>query len=284
MSAKFKIINSAFRKLGQDPILTLGEDTENYRKVNDIYKITLFEFLRLHPWSFAKEEVTLSRVVATDTADWVTAAVYAIGDYVIQSATTYKCLTAHTAGVFATDLSSEYWEESVDYETPLLTDYLYIYQLPSDFLRLNKTNQEPDYSHKIKGKKLYSNSNTLIIEYGKKIEDPDAWVTDTAYIIGDYTLQSNTIYFCLEAHTSGTFATDLAADKWVEQDIYDSAFTAALATLYAYELCIPITKDAKLKEILRDELRSKINMAKSLNGQESTPDDPQMDLYLNSRL
>jgi hypothetical protein len=42
-----------------------------------------------------------------------------------------------------------------------------------------------------------------------------AWVTSTAYVVGDVRLQGNDCYYCATAHTSGTFATDLAANKWV---------------------------------------------------------------------
>jgi len=42
---------------------------------------------------------------------------------------------------------------------------------------------------------------------------PD-WVTATAYSIGDIVNESQSYYFCLVAHTSGTFATDLTAGKW----------------------------------------------------------------------
>lgn len=42
----------------------------------------------------------------------------------------------------------------------------------------------------------------------------DNWVTATVYSVGDLIIQSNKIYQCLIAHTSGTFATDLAALKW----------------------------------------------------------------------
>lgn len=42
-----------------------------------------------------------------------------------------------------------------------------------------------------------------------------AWVTVTVYAIGDVVTESTIIYRCLEAHTSGTFATDLSAGKWV---------------------------------------------------------------------
>jgi hypothetical protein len=44
-----------------------------------------------------------------------------------------------------------------------------------------------------------------------------AWVTATAYVTGppaDYASQGGSSYECLTSHTSGTFATDLAAGKW----------------------------------------------------------------------
>lgn len=42
------------------------------------------------------------------------------------------------------------------------------------------------------------------------------WVTATAYLVNDVVIQSNKIYQAATAHTSGTFATDLAAAKWVQ--------------------------------------------------------------------
>ena len=42
-----------------------------------------------------------------------------------------------------------------------------------------------------------------------------AWVTATAYVVGDIVSQGTGTYVCAEAHTSGTFATDLAAAKWI---------------------------------------------------------------------
>lgn len=44
----------------------------------------------------------------------------------------------------------------------------------------------------------------------------DAWLTATVYTIGDVTHESNKIYLALTSHTSGTFATDLAANDWIE--------------------------------------------------------------------
>lgn len=42
-----------------------------------------------------------------------------------------------------------------------------------------------------------------------------SWLTGTAYEVGDIVEQSSSAYFCLLDHTAGTFATDLAASKWV---------------------------------------------------------------------
>lgn len=40
------------------------------------------------------------------------------------------------------------------------------------------------------------------------------WLTTTAYAVDDVVYQTGSSYICLTAHTSGTFATDLAASKW----------------------------------------------------------------------
>ena len=42
-----------------------------------------------------------------------------------------------------------------------------------------------------------------------------AWVTATDYAVNDIVSDSGNSYICLTAHTSGTFATDLAAAKWL---------------------------------------------------------------------
>jgi hypothetical protein len=43
-----------------------------------------------------------------------------------------------------------------------------------------------------------------------------AWLTATEYEIGNIVVESNKIYKALTNHTSGTFATDLAANDWIE--------------------------------------------------------------------
>lgn len=41
-----------------------------------------------------------------------------------------------------------------------------------------------------------------------------AWVTATAYALGDVVIEDGVVYLCMEAHTSGTFATDLVNELW----------------------------------------------------------------------
>lgn len=47
------------------------------------------------------------------------------------------------------------------------------------------------------------------------VNPPTTWVTLTAYVVNDTVFNSQKFYRCLVSHTSGTFATDLAAGKWV---------------------------------------------------------------------
>lgn len=60
------------------------------------------------------------------------------------------------------------------------------------------------------------------------------WVTATPYSVTDGVWKDNKLYYCQTAHTSGTFATDLAAGKWLE--ILDFATYLTLAQTYAAAL------------------------------------------------
>jgi len=61
------------------------------------------------------------------------------------------------------------------------------------------------------------------------------WATSTAYAVNDAVYESNKVYKCLIAHTSGTFATDLAALKWEELLDFDQFITATESDLTAVE-------------------------------------------------
>jgi hypothetical protein len=64
--------------------------------------------------------------------------------------------------------------------------------------------------------------------------DTTAWVTATAYAVGDVrTVSSNECYRCISAHTSGTFATDLAASKWVLMPVLEVLHEFTIRHLHA---------------------------------------------------
>lgn len=54
-----------------------------------------------------------------------------------------------------------------------------------------------------------------------------AWVTATAYGLGDLVRQEGAAYVCILAHTSGTFSTDLTANRW---EIFADKGTAGAGT------------------------------------------------------
>jgi hypothetical protein len=56
----------------------------------------------------------------------------------------------------------------------------------------------------------------IVIKYkGRAQVNTSAWVTGTSYAVNTMVIEDGVRYKCLVAHTAGTFATDLAAEKWV---------------------------------------------------------------------
>lgn len=86
---------------------------------------------------------------------------------------------------------------------------------------------------------IFSSTQTYMLEIGRNnatgrtyvrfyassgqvvVSGSPAWLTATAYTEGQYVTQSGHIYRCQVSHTSGTFATDWAAGKWVQDAAYE---------------------------------------------------------------
>jgi hypothetical protein len=60
---------------------------------------------------------------------------------------------------------------------------------------------------------LFLNGSRLLTSVSAQTWRSD-WLTTTSYNLNDLVKESGNVYICLEAHTSATFATDLAALKW----------------------------------------------------------------------
>lgn len=58
----------------------------------------------------------------------------------------------------------------------------------------------------------------------------DAWTTSTIYTVDDYVTEGSVSHRCIEDHTSGTFATDLAANKWEVSTRLQAGDTATLTS------------------------------------------------------
>jgi len=59
-----------------------------------------------------------------------------------------------------------------------------------------------------------------------------AWLTSVTYSVGAFVKEASVIYYCIVGHTSGTFASDLAAGDWVAQDVYEIPTTYTAAELF----------------------------------------------------
>tara|TARA_R100000995_G_scaffold40099_1_gene18579 strand:- start:12 stop:590 length:579 start_codon:yes stop_codon:yes gene_type:complete len=65
MATEVSICSNALRKLGDDPITSLTEDTERARLCNAFYESSRDSLLRSHPWNFAITRATLAQLSTT---------------------------------------------------------------------------------------------------------------------------------------------------------------------------------------------------------------------------
>jgi len=62
MATDVSICANALRRLGDDPITSLGDDTERARLCNGFFSDARDSVLRAHPWNFAVTRTTLARL------------------------------------------------------------------------------------------------------------------------------------------------------------------------------------------------------------------------------
>jgi len=168
---------------------------------------------------------------------------------------------------------------------------------PSDCLKVWRIAEDNAAIFEVEG-------NLILTDEG---EDPDDWVTATAYIVGDVVSNSNITYTCKLAHTSGTFATDLAT-KWTSnvgdylylpiEYVYQATdVTSFPPYLYqclvynlAIKLCSPIKQEAKTALGLQTALYGGprnygyLGMARSFDAQEGGGEVIKTQTWLDTRL
>ena len=213
--------------------------------------------------AYCMGEASASLVALVSSGDypaWATNTVYAVGDRVLQSSIVYLCATAHTAGTFSTDLTAGKWvaqdawtyadrrfEDSVDQASTLtillrrenitvIDAFTDLSALTPEIMQGNEIRDvfttatgEADYIG-LRYKNLSASSRSYCSGFAASqlvtlvaSGDYPAWVTATAYVVGNRVVQSGTRYICATAHTSDVFATDLAAAKWTALDSWTYA-------------------------------------------------------------
>jgi hypothetical protein len=166
---------------------------------------------------YARFYTNSGQIQTSGVAGWVTTTAYKVGDLVTQSGTTYYCLVAHTAGVFATDLAAAKWyaQTGTIYEIPTpwagtdlfglkLTqsnDVLYLCHpsyAPQTLTRYGATNwQVAPYAFQ-NGPFMLDNTDqaqTLSLAINN-------WQNAYAYDVGDMVNDGGTVKVCSTAHTS----------------------------------------------------------------------------------
>jgi hypothetical protein len=131
---------------------------------------------------------------------WVTGTSYVVGNNVLYGGNVYICLIAHTSGIFATDLAAGDWELSPVQSGQVRLER-FTYNIAQEYVM--------EMGHQYI--RFYANTGQLMVS------SAPAWVTSTPYVVGNFVSEGGNIYYCVIAHTSGTFATDLAAGDWIQQ-------------------------------------------------------------------
>ena len=70
MATEVSICSNALRRLGDDPITALTDDTERARLCNAFYVPSRDLVLRSHPWNFAVTRATLAQLSDTPVYEY----------------------------------------------------------------------------------------------------------------------------------------------------------------------------------------------------------------------
>lgn len=148
----------------------------------------------------------------TDKSNWVTGTTYSFNDIAAFDGVRYICVTTHTAGTFATDLSSGYWV--ITGNTNLLTEaglwqtgsvYNYNDVITYDFNRFICKK-----SHTSSVTSFESDRSTYWTMTGisRKVTEKGTYTASQNYVYNDVVTYLGSRYLCINTHTSTTWATD----------------------------------------------------------------------------
>lgn len=120
------------------------------------------------------------------------------------------------------------WEDAWDGETVTPTNRLIAFSVIDDARRFEVWDEDPRdpdnsaielrFTTTLNGILLMDDATSAFVLSMPKspLLPKESWVTGTVYKVGVRVMKDHAVYRCATAHTAGTFATDLAAVKWVE--------------------------------------------------------------------
>jgi hypothetical protein len=131
-----QLLNLALLKIGvSKSVTTISDATREAYTGGLVFDHILRATLRQFPWPFATKylALTLTQGPASSTATvqtWTSGQIYAVGDVVTSSGTTYYCILAHSVDHAPPNLT--YWSTTAT--TQANGDWTYAYRWPSDCL------------------------------------------------------------------------------------------------------------------------------------------------------
>lgn len=177
---------------------------------------------------------------------WQDDTAYSAGDFVTNDENLYKCIVSHTAGsIFADDLAANKWVQvpregglyicvkahtSNDFHDDFIVDGKWnAIRNGIDFWSTTKHYEVGQYvtvpddykRDEWQANTAYSTGDIVKVYNRGKSE----WATGTSYGVGDYATMGKALYRCEAAHTSTTFADDVADGDWTLVDTIVEQFS-----------------------------------------------------------
>lgn len=219
--------------------------------LTDIDPQCVAELLEEGIWSFAVQTVYM---IPLNPPVWVTDTSYAVGNFIQIGSLIYRCIVAHTSGVFATDLGNGDWllqtgAVPILQTLPSMNDGVNnLYLIPSDFVK--------PY--------LFSSPAFYRIE---TVKPPFVTTTQQVLLTNDATINAMKYVF---------YNTDTST--------WTAKFYEAMACKLAYELCFKISEAAQWAAKCEAGYNKALMSALGTDALDSSPDEPIANEWFIARL
>jgi len=192
---------------------------------------------------------------------------------------------------------------------------VYAYNVPSDFLRLVGWSESHEWVRQ-EGDYFLSNSDGGItkVSVNENTTATPAWKTATAYVLGDYILNDDYVYYCKASHSSSesdepgtgtSYATYWTVMREESTGVWTLSIDKKLGLIYVYynttiaeyppyfleafvdklalDASYMLSQSSRKTEYLETRYEATLSDAKSKNSQGQSPASARADAWLNAR-